>query len=381
MLERAATELRRRRYRVVVGDDFVSAEKGYLREAGNLVFHISVLVVLVGFAIGGLFGFKGGVIVIEGQGFSNDLTQYDDFVPGSLFNAEDLEPFNFTVDDFELEWLTEGPRAGMARNFVSTLDYQETPAAPMKSYDLRVNHPLKIGSTEVFLIGHGYAPVITVRDGNGDVARSGPVIFLPTDTTFQSFGVVPAKDAQPAPIALEGEFFPTFALGDGMPRSIFGDLGDPLLSMFVYTGDLGSGAAGESVYVLDKTDADQVMKADGQPFRLDMREGDTVELPDGLGTVTFEGVERWNKVQISRTPGKLVALTGVVLALVGLLGSLYVRPRRVWVRTRHSDDGAGVGETVVDLGALDRSNGGDPERGEQELAAIMGSLQHRRDAK
>ena len=78
------------------------------------------------------------------------------------------------------------------------------------------------------------------------------------------------------------------------------------------------------------------MKADGQPFRLDMREGDTVELPDGLGSVTFEGIERWNKIQISRTPGKLVALTGVVLALVGLLGSLFIRPRRVWVRTRRS---------------------------------------------
>jgi cytochrome c biogenesis protein len=126
--------------------------------------------------------------------------------------------------------------------------------------------------------------------------------------------------------------------------------------------------------VLDKANATQVMKKDGQPFRLDLREGDTVKLPDGLGSVTFEGIERWNKIQISRTPGKLIALTGVVLALVGLLGSLFIRPRRMWVRTRRSANG----ETVVDLGALDRSNGGDPERGELELAAIMESLQHPR---
>nr|WP_257956958.1 cytochrome c biogenesis protein ResB [Nocardioides sp. B-3] len=129
VLERAAAELKRRRYRVVVStgstdDPWVSAEKGYLREAGNLVFHLSVLVVLVGFAVGGLYGYKGGVIVIEGKGFSNDLTQYDDFVPGSLFKGEDLEPFSFTVKDFRVDWLTEGPRAGMARKFVSTLDYR-----------------------------------------------------------------------------------------------------------------------------------------------------------------------------------------------------------------------------------------------------------------
>ena len=373
VLARAAGALKKRRYRVVVStgstDDggSVSAEKGYLREAGNLVFHLSVLVVLVGFAIGGLFGYKGGVIVVEGQGFSNDLTQYDDFVPGSLFKGEDLEPFSFTVKDFQVDWLTEGPRAGMARKFVSTLEYQETPDAEPKTYELKVNHPLTIGSTEVFLIGHGYAPVLTVRDGNGDVTYSGPTIFLPTDQTFQSFGVVPARFAKPQQIGLEGEFFPTFALGDGMPRSSFGDLISPLLSMSLYTGDLGTG---ESVYVLDKTNATQVMKADGQPFRLDMREGDTVKLPDGLGSVTFEGIERWNKIQISRTPGKLVALAGVVMALVGLLGSLFIRPRRVWVRARRNEEG----ETVVDLGALDRSNGGDPERGELELAGIMESL-------
>jgi cytochrome c biogenesis protein len=376
VLERAAAELKRRRYRVVVGDDgSVSAEKGYLREAGNLLFHLSVLVVLVGFAIGGLFGYKGGVIVVEGHGFSNDLTQYDDFVPGSLFKAEDLEPFTFTIKDFQVDWLTEGPRAGMARKFVSTLDYQETPGSKVKSYELKVNHPLTIGGTEVFLIGHGYAPLITVRDGNGDVAYSGPTIFLPTDQTFQSFGVVRAPDALPGEIGLEGEFYPTFALGDGMPRSSFGDLVNPLLTLSLYTGDLGlNDGSGQSVYVLDKANAHQVMKADGKPFRLDMREGDTVKLPDGLGSVTFEGIERWNKIQISRTPGKLIALTGVVLALVGLLGSLFIRPRRVWVRTRRSADG----ETVVDLGALDRSNGGDPERGELELAAIMESLQHQR---
>jgi cytochrome c biogenesis protein len=372
VLARAAAELKRRRYRVVVADDHVSAEKGYLREAGNLLFHLSVLVVLVGFAIGGLFGYRGGVItVVGGQGFSNDLTQYDDFVPGSLFQGDDLEPFSFTIKDFEVDWLTEGPRAGMARKFVSTLDYQESPDSEVKSYELKVNHPLTIGSTEVFLIGHGYAPVITIRDGNGDVTSSGPTVFLPTDQTFQSFGVVKAPFAEPKEIGLEGEFYPTFALGDGMPRSSFGDLVNPLLSLSVYTGDLGSGG---SVYVLDKANAEQVMKKDGQPFRLDLREGDTVELPDGLGSVTFEGIERWNKIQISRTPGKLIALTGVVLALVGLLGSLFIRPRRVWVRTRRDENG----ETLVDLGALDRSNGGDPERGELELAAIMGSLQHPR---
>lgn len=81
ILERARAALKRRRYRLIDGDDSISAERGYLREAGNLVFHLSVLVVLVGFALGGLFGYKGGVILLIGNdyGFANNLTQYDEF--------------------------------------------------------------------------------------------------------------------------------------------------------------------------------------------------------------------------------------------------------------------------------------------------------------
>jgi cytochrome c biogenesis protein len=87
--------------------------------------------------------------------------------------------------------------------------------------------------------------------------------------------------------------------------------------------------------------------------------------------VTFDGLERWNKIQISRTPGKLVALTGVVMALLGLLGSLFIRPRRLWVRARRQADGT----TLVELARLDRSSGGDPEDGAAELAAIAADLQ------
>ena len=356
VLASAATELRRRRYRVVETPDAVSAEKGYLREAGNLLFHLSVLVVLVGFAMGGLFGYKGGVILVVGNGFSNNLTQYDDFVPGSLFRPDDMEPFSFDVDSFDVDWLTSGPRKGMARAFSSHLTYRETPTAPEKQYDLQVNHPLTVGDTEVFLIGHGYAPVITIRDGDGKVAYSGPTIFLPTDQTFRSFGVVKAPDAEPIQIGLEGEFYPTYAFtNETGPYSAFGNALNPAISMLVYTGDLGmDDGSPQSVYALDKARTNLLKKPDGSMFRVDLQPGKSVDLPNGLGSVSFDGVERWNKIQISQTPGKEIALAGVVLALLGLLGSLFIRPRRVWVRAREDGDG-----TLVEVAALDRSGGGD----------------------
>ena len=179
-----------------------------------------MLVVLVGFAVGGLFGYKGGVILVVGHGFSNTLTQYDDFDPGSLFDPDSMEPFSFTVDDFDVDWIDSGPRQGMARGLRRAPDLPgRARATAPHPYDLKVNHPLKIGGTEVFLIGHGYAPVITIRDGNGDVAYSGPTIFLPEDAGFRSFGVVKAPDAEPDADRARGPVLPDVPRASTATRS------------------------------------------------------------------------------------------------------------------------------------------------------------------
>jgi cytochrome c biogenesis protein len=362
ILERAVRGLTRR-HRLSVGDEWVSAERGQLREAGNLLFHLSVLVVLVGFGIGSLFGYKGGVILVVGNGFTNTLSQYDDFDPGSLFSAEKMEPFSFRVHHFHVDWLESGPRQGMASGFQAPLTYRTTPGGAPHQYDLRVNHPLTIGGTQVFLIGHGYAPVITIRDGKGDKVYSGPTIFLPESSSFESFGVVKAPDARPQGIGLEGLFYPTFALIGGNPVNVRGELKNPTLSMLAYAGDLGmDNGSPQSVYELDKAGARLLKKPDGSMFRVDLREGQTVQLPDSMGSVTFHGVKQWTRLQISRTPDVWLTLLGVVLALIGLLGSLFIRPRRVWVRARRVD-----ASTLVEVAALDRSGGG-------ELSAVLSSV-------
>jgi cytochrome c biogenesis protein len=374
VLERAARQLSRG-HRVVTGDGWVAAERGQLREAGNLLFHLSVLIVLVGFGIGSLFGYKGGVILVVGNGFSNSLTQYDDFDPGSLFRADKMEPFCFTVHDFKVDWIDSGPRQGIARGFQAPLTYRDSCQGDRsswsaeRSYDLRVNHPLTIGGTQIFLIGHGYAPVITVRDAQGHELTDGPTVFLPESSNFESFGVVKASGrAAGQDIGLEGLFYPTFALINGDPVNVMGDLKNPTISMLAYTGDLGlSDGVPQSIYSLNKSGMTQLKKPDGKMFRVDLQPGQTVQLPDGKGSVTFEGVRHWTRLQISRTPDVWVTLLGVCLALLGLLGSLFIRPRRVWVRARRSD-----GTTLVEVAALDRSGGGDLT---PVLSSVVDSLQ------
>ncbi len=401
--ERAAVVLRRNRFRTrsyldAQGRHVVAAERGRLREAGNLVFHLSVLVVLLGVAVGSLFGFKGASYIVEGQGFSNSLTQYDEFRPGALFDADGLVPFSFTLDSFRVSYQLTGEQRGAPRSFDATVTYTGRPGAPERTRDIEVNDPLHIGNTSVFLVGNGYAPSVTVRDGNGDVAFSGPVPFLPQDSSNTSFGVIKVPDARPTQLGFEGYFLPTYSITPELgPHSVFPDALDPALVLTGYTGNLGmDDGPAQSVYVLDKDRLTQ-MTRDGEKYRLLLRPGQTQQLPGGAGSITFDGVDRAVQMQISSTPGKGIALAGVVLALLGLIASLYVRPRRVWVRVGDgaagADGGAGsagadgptgedgatgddagatgddAGGTVVEAAGLDRVSGGDLAAGMDRLVS------------
>lgn len=375
VLERARVLLRKRRFRSLRDDDAVAAERGKLREAGNLLFHVSILLVLVGVAIGSMLGFKGGVVVVTGHGFSDSLSQYDDFTAGSLFNPDNLPPFSFKVTDFHVTFIRSGRDAGDAHKFSAGIAYQATPGSPTRHTRISVNHPLNLDGTDVYLISHGYAPHITVRDGQGHVAYSGPVVFLPENATFRSFGVVKVPDAvsaagRPEQLGFEGEFYPTYAFTmQTGPFSAFPDAKNPAISMLAYRGDLGlDDGVPQSVYTLDKRHLKPILKPDGRPERVDLMLGQSKKLPDGLGTVTFDGVSRFVKLQISSSPLDWVALLGVCLALLGLLGSLFVRPRRVWVRARRER-----GRTLVEVAGLDRSSGGDLAGELDALTAGLGA--------
>ena len=200
-IDRAADWLRSKRYRVNVTEEGVSAERGYLREAGNLTFHTGLVFMLAGLAWSSLFGFQGSAVVVEGHSFTNVITQYDDFTHGGLYDRNSLEPFTLAVNDFHAEFETGDVQRGAARRFDAEVTVSGSDASG--EHLLQVNHPLSLPhGTQVNLLGHGYAVQVTVTDGNGDVAFSGPVVMLPQDGNFASVGVVKAPDARPDRLAM-----------------------------------------------------------------------------------------------------------------------------------------------------------------------------------
>jgi cytochrome c biogenesis protein len=371
VLSQAHGILRRERFRVDTRGDVVAAEKGYLRETGNLLFHFALLLILAGVAIGHLYGFKGSALVVEGEGFANTVTQYDNFRAGGRYDPADLAPFSFRFEDFRAAYQEDGPQRGAARDFAATLHFRPGPGAPPRTTQLRVNHPLDVAGAKVFLGAHGYAPVVTVRDGAGHTVFSGPVPFLPTDPVgLTSSGVVKVPDATPRQLGFQGFFLPTAAFDTVHgPFSTFPEPRNPRLVLNAWQGDLGLDSGfPQSVYRLDTEKLTQIRKADGQPFAESLTVGQTMTLPGGLGSLTFDGHREWVVFQVAHDPGRGLALAGAVLALAGVLLSLFVRPRRIWVRAGTADDG---GRTVVEVGGLARAEApGLPDEVERVAGAL-----------
>ncbi len=348
-LQQAAGLLRGRRFRISEGEGWVSAEKGYLREVGNLLFHIALLALLFSVGLGGIFGYKANRLLIVGQGFADTPTALDVFRPGRFVGPGDLAPFSITLHGFSAQYVTSGPELYEPLNYDANLSYTAAPGAPVRHYQLRVNHPLVVDSVSVYLIGHGYAPVFKVTDGTGKVRWDGPVPFIPVDqTTLTSEGVIKVPDAKPGQLGFAGVFLPSAVDEGGRLESAFPAALNPRVSLVGFTGNLGmnSGQA-QSVYQLDTTGLHELPM---QPRPL--AAGQSMKLPDGLGTVTYVGYQQWISLAITYDPGQLPALVSAIVALAGLILSFLVRRRRMFVRAVAAADGS----TRVTVGGLARSD-------------------------
>jgi cytochrome c biogenesis protein len=364
-LAAAAAVLSGRRFRLRTGDGWVSAEKGYLREAGNLLFHLALLGLLVAVCLGGIFGYKANRLLVVGDSFANTATALDAFHPGRAVSAAGLQPFTIALDRFEASYVTSGALRGQPSRFDALIRYSPQPGAAMRGYDLRVNHPLTVDGVRVFLIGHGYAPVFRISDGTGRVVFDGPVPFIAVEEAgLTSEGVIKVPDAHPQQLGFAGVFLPTAVDAGGRLGSAFPAPLRPAVSLVSYAGNLGmdSGRA-QSVYQLDTTGLRRLPLAP-RP----LAPGRSMKLPDGYGTLTFTGYRQWISLAITYDPGTLPALIAGITALAGLLLSFFIRRRRMFVRA-HPGPG---GRTVVDVGGLARS---DAAGGfETEFAALAGDI-------
>ena len=360
----------------------ISAEKGFVREIGNLVFHFSLLGLLVAIAVGKLFGYEGSLIINADTGATSQFcsastTAYDNFRPGLLVDGTDMTPFCVSVDKFTATYTD----TGQASTFDAAIRYQsgaQLSSNTWSSRNLEVNDPLRFpGGQRLYLLGHGYSPMFTVTYKDGQTT-SGIAPFQPEDSSFTSQGVVKildppgykGADVLKHQLAIVGIFAPSAFVHAGIMTSTFPAAEQPGVAVQIYRGDLGmeTGKA-QSIFAIDQTQVD-----DGKLVKLNrsnLSVGESMTIDDGT-KITFTGYKEWVSLQTSYDPAEGWALVFAITLLLGLMTSLVIKRRRVWFRISPAPsttaetadpDPSGSGRTVdpgggliVDVGGLARTD-------------------------
>ncbi|MDA2891779.1 cytochrome c biogenesis protein ResB [Mycolicibacterium sp. BiH015] len=344
------------------GSTEISAEKGYLREFGNIVFHFSLLGLLVAIAAGKLFSYEGNVIVIAdgGPGFCTaSPAAFDSFRAGNTVDGTSLYPMCIRVNDFQATYLDNGQAVG----FQADIDYQagdDLTSGSWQPYLLKVNEPLRVGGDRVYLQGHGYAPTFTVTFPDGQT-RTQTLQWRPEDQiSFLSSGAMrfdppggtyaDERERRKNQIAIQGLFAPTASLHGTLLSSSFPEMRDPAVAVDIYKGDTGLDTGRpQSVFSLDERMIGQGRLT--KMARVNLNAGQDTRLDDGT-VVRFDGAVPFVNLQVSHDPAQIWVLVFSMTMMAGLLVSLIVRRRRVWVRLSSGP----AGTVNVELGGLARTD-------------------------
>lgn len=320
-LGKSESILKQERFRIRRENNSISAEKGYLRETGNLLFHLSLILILLGISFSSLFGARGDAIVNIGERFTNTPTSYDSINYGKLTSPSDLPPFLIKPINFVAKY---NPRTNQPLDYTLTVLTASNPESPAVKRIIKVNSPLKYGDTSIYLQANGYSPIVTVRDATKNIVLQGPIPFLPQDGNLSSNGAIKVPDMEPQ-LGFVSQFFPTFEQQKGKPaRSSYPEALDPRLFVAAWRGDLGlDSGIPQSIYKIDTKKLFQIGLES-------MKVGQTFTFKEG--SITFEGYVPWVNLQIVKDPGKTLALIGALFAILGLLASLFARQRRIWIR-------------------------------------------------
>ena len=335
-LDLAEKWLKKNRFRVRREEFSISAEKGYSRESGNLLFHLSLILILLAVAAGGLYGSKGETILNVGDRFINTPTSYDNISFAKFQREGDMVPFSLRVLDFKASY-------DVKTNAPTDYTLQVAAANPIGSKEvlktIKVNSPLTYGNTKIYLQANGYSPVVAIRDKSGKLIFEGAVTFLPQDGNLTSIGAIKLPDMSPQ-IGMVASFLPT---ADRSPTrgafSSFPEVLDPRLLVSVWMGDLGlDSGVPQSVY---RVDTSKMKRIGLKALKLN-------EIYNfGEGTLLFEGYKSWVNLQIVDDPGKMYALFGAIFAILGLLISLFTRQRRIWIKVDGRVQIAGLAKNGV----------------------------------
>jgi cytochrome c biogenesis protein len=351
-VEAARTVLRRRWYRVERDGSRprLAAEKGLGREIGSLAFHWAFILILAGVIYGKGTGFTGYAVVVEGDTWIDAAANYDGQLRTGRFFGGNFSGFGLKLESFESKYR----ETGQPMDFVSRVELLTPEGEPIRTQDIRVNHPAHIAGRSIYQINFGWAPVVQVRDGDRllardpvvmdrDVAPPGvPELAMP----WRGFIKLPATEPGEPDVAIELELWPDsrayaqFNL-TGQPVAMLTYF-DPIIRYQAWEGRLTTLALNELDTRAMRETGSGLLFADGTVEVSTGKQVDPEGRPPAGLTLSFPELRRYSVFQVSRDAGVPVVLAAAILILVGLIPALFTSRRKLWIRVDPDPDGGSV---------------------------------------
>jgi len=265
------------------------AEKGNWSRLGVYITHLSILIIMVG-AIIGIFGFKGFVILPEGE--SSDVVYSKDGMPHKL-------GFSIRCDDFDIEFYHGRDIPKSYRSLITFIKNGKE----VKKEILQVNKPLKYGGYTFYQSSYGMLPHVK--------------------GTF----ILKIKTSKKTEIITKelGESFNVYDTGivgtikDFSPAVAFDKNG----KVYTYTDMMNN----PGVYIEFTKNGKIIYSA-----WILRRYPTTWYLPIGIIVefVDYWGVQ-YTGLQVKKDPGVWIVYIGCIIMVLGLYITFFITHKKVWV--------------------------------------------------
>lgn len=274
----------------------IGARRGHFYALGSFITHISLIIILLGVLIGGIWGYKGIINAPVGSTFS--IAE----VPG-IEEAVKEDNFQIRVNDFWIEHYDSGAVSG----YFSRLTVIEN-GKTVKIKTIGVNDPLEYRGVKLYQSHYGKLVRIKVYSEDGSECQQGA--------------------------ANEGEIFKVL---------------DTDYTVLVYRIKYSSNnpecklAQPEVIYSIYK--GEELAEVGRAGFN------QPIQLGEGKKTFAFSGLVPITGLQVKKDPGVPIVITGSLLILLGIGLTVMLQHHKIWAVLEQQ----GVWVNVI-LGGKSRKN-------------------------
>lgn len=150
-----------RRFKIIYNSDNSLVQA---RHIGSIIFHLSLVLLLVGIILNYMYTFEGTLALTEGQSVVETKNSYTRVYSGPFY-TEEYDRFKIKHIMYHDSYIIENTVTS-----ASEISLKDSPNAPEKTVAITTNHPFIYNDLEFhYELQHGYSPEVIIIDSTGSI--------------------------------------------------------------------------------------------------------------------------------------------------------------------------------------------------------------------